>query len=43
MRIGLPIVKTIVDSYNGKIWVEDRVPNNHTQGSRFIVLLPEAN
>jgi PAS domain S-box-containing protein len=38
--LGLYLVKTLVSDYHGKIWVEDRVPGDHTKGSRFVVLLP---
>ena len=41
MGIGLTLVKTIMDSYNGKIWIEDRVKGDYTQGSNFILLIPE--
>jgi PAS domain S-box-containing protein len=37
--LGLYLAKTLVESYNGRIWVEDRVPGDHTKGSRFVVLL----
>ena len=39
---GLSIVKRIIESYNGKIWVEDRNVEDHTHGSNFIIILPEA-
>lgn len=42
MGIGLSLVKKIIESYNGKIWVENRVKNDYTQGSNFIVEIPEA-
>jgi len=42
MGLGLYLVKSLVDSFNGKVWVEDRVTDNHTKGSRFIVMLPAA-
>jgi PAS domain S-box-containing protein len=38
--LGLQIVKTLVKSFSGKVWVEDRVPGDHEQGARFVVLLP---
>ncbi|OPY30739.1 MAG: aerobic respiration control sensor protein ArcB [Methanocella sp. PtaU1.Bin125] len=40
--IGLYLVKSLVDSYRGKVWVEDRVPGDHTKGARFVVMLPAA-
>ena len=38
--LGLYLVKTLVDDYHGRVWVEDRVPGDHANGSRFVVLLP---
>jgi PAS domain S-box-containing protein len=38
--LGLYLVKTLVDDYRGKVWVEDRVQGDHTKGSRFVVMLP---
>ena len=38
--LGLYLVRTLVESYNGKVWVEDRVPGDYRQGSKFVVLLP---
>ncbi len=38
--LGLYLVKSLVDSYNGKVWVEDRIKGDHTKGARFVVLLP---
>jgi PAS domain S-box-containing protein len=37
---GLYLVRTLIDRYHGKVWVEDRVPGDHTQGVRFVVMLP---
>lgn len=42
MGIGLSLVKKIIDSYNGKIWVEDKVKGHYSKGSNFILLIPEA-
>jgi len=41
MGLGLSLVKTIIDSYNGQVWVEDKVKGDFTQGSNFILLIPE--
>jgi len=41
MGLGLSLVTKILESYNGKIWVEDRVDGDYTKGSNFILLIPE--
>jgi signal transduction histidine kinase len=41
--LGLTIVKYIVLSYGGKVWVEDRVKGDRAQGSNFIMLLPKGD
>jgi len=38
--LGLQLVNALVQIFEGKVWVEDRVPGDHTKGSRFIVYLP---
>ena len=43
MGLGLSLVKKIVESYNGDIWVEDRIKGDHEQGSNFVLLLQEAS
>jgi len=40
--LGLYLVKTLVDKFSGRVWVEDRVDGDHMQGARFVVLLPAA-
>jgi signal transduction histidine kinase len=40
--LGLHIAKTLVEDYGGKMWVEDRVSGDYTQGARFVVVLPAA-
>jgi PAS domain S-box-containing protein len=40
--LGLYLVRTLVNDFHGKIWVEDRVPGDHTKGARFVVMLPAA-
>jgi PAS domain S-box-containing protein len=42
MGFGLTLVKKIIESYKGKIWIEDRVEGDYTQGSNFVFLIPEA-
>jgi len=42
MGLGLSLVKKILDSYLGDIWVEDRVKGEYKQGSNFVILLQEA-
>jgi len=39
--LGLTIVKYIVESYGGSVWVEDRVSGDRARGSNFIMLLPK--
>ena len=43
MGLGLYLVKSLVDSYGDKVWVEDRVHGDHTKGARFVVMLPVVN
>ena len=38
--VGLTLVRQIVDQYNGKVWIENRVKGDHTQGTRVVVMLP---
>jgi PAS domain S-box-containing protein len=42
MGIGLSLVKKIIESYNGKIWVENKVKEDYLKGSNFILLIPRA-
>jgi len=42
MGLGLSLVKNIVESHNGEISIQDKVPGDNTKGSNFVLLLPEA-
>jgi len=39
MGVGLSLVKKIIESYGGEIWVENRVKDDYTKGSNFILLI----
>ncbi len=41
MGIGLSLVKNIINSYGGQVWVENRIKEDFSQGSNFVVLLKE--
>lgn len=43
MGLGLLLVRGIIDIYNGKIWVEDRVKGDRSKGSNFVLLIPEVD
>ena len=38
--MGLSLVKSLVERYGGSVWVENRVPDDHTRGSVFVIMLP---
>ncbi|MBD3343223.1 MAG: PAS domain S-box protein [Candidatus Lokiarchaeota archaeon] len=40
MGFGLALVKRVIKSYKGRIWVEDKIQGEYTQGSNFIILIP---
>ncbi len=40
--LGLSLVKKIVESYEGEIWIEDVLQGDPSKGSKFIILIPEA-
>jgi PAS domain S-box-containing protein len=41
--LGLFLVKSLIESYGGKVWVEDRIKGDYTKGSRFVIMLPSVN
>lgn len=38
--LGLCLIKSLVNIFNGKVRVEDRVPGDYKNGVKFIVMLP---
>jgi len=42
MGLGLSLVKKIIEKYNGKIWIENKVQGDYLKGSNFIFIIPEA-
>jgi signal transduction histidine kinase len=38
--LGLYLIKTLVEDFNGKVWVEDRVPGDHSKGTKFVIMIP---
>jgi len=42
MGIGLSLVKTIINSYDGQALVDNRVMGDYTKGSNFIILLKQS-
>lgn len=40
--LGLSIVNTIVEKFDGRIWVEDRIKGDFAKGAAFKVLFPKA-
>ncbi len=41
MGLGLLLINKIVKSYNGKIEIKDRIKDNYTKGSNFVIKLPK--
>ena len=41
--LGLLFVRELIEYVHGDIWVEDRVPNDPTKGSKFALLIPLKN
>jgi signal transduction histidine kinase len=41
--LGLYLVRSLVKSYKGSVWVEDRIQGDYTKGVRFVVVFPLIN
>lgn len=41
--LGLHIIRSLVEKYSGKLSVQNRIKNDYTQGTKFIIKIPEAN
>jgi len=41
--LGLYLVRSLVEGFNGRVWAEDRVPGEPGKGCRFVVQLPSAD
>jgi signal transduction histidine kinase len=40
--LGLYIVRSLLEKFNGTVKVEDRIPGDYTKGAKFTVMLPAA-
>jgi signal transduction histidine kinase len=38
--LGLYLINTLIEDFKGHVRIEDRVPEDYTKGSRFVILLP---
>jgi len=41
--LGLLLVREVVQSFNGKVWAEDRVKGDYKKGTNIIILIPETH
>lgn len=41
--LGLLLVREVVESFNGKVWAEDRVKGDYKKGTNIIILIPETH
>lgn len=41
--LGLYIVRSLLEKFNGSVKVEDRVPGDYSKGTKFTVILPAAS
>ncbi|MFX1311383.1 MAG: PAS domain S-box protein [Promethearchaeota archaeon] len=43
MGLGLSLVKKIIDNYEGKVWIEDRVDGDYSKGTNVILLIQKGD
>ncbi len=41
LGFGLSVIHKLIEMYNGKLWVENRIEADYTKGSNFMLLIPE--
>ncbi len=39
-NFNLTLVETYVSKMDGRIWIENRIPDDHTKGNKFVIVLP---
>jgi signal transduction histidine kinase len=43
MGLGLSLVANLINLYEGRIWIEDRILGDSSKGSNFILIIPKAS
>ncbi|MFX1571007.1 MAG: sensor histidine kinase [Promethearchaeota archaeon] len=43
LGLGLSLIKNILNRYKAKIWVENRISEDYTKGSNFILMFPQVD
>ncbi len=41
MGLGLSLAAKLIDLYEGRMWIEDRIKGDSTKGSNFVILIPK--
>ena len=41
--LGLLLAREVIQSFNGKVWAEDRVKGDYKKGTNIIILIPETH
>ncbi len=41
MGLGLSLAAKLIDLYEGKMWIEDRIKGESSKGSNFVILIPK--